>query len=416
MFSTFSTALSALSADTTAISVVGNNLANLNTPGFKDSTVSFYDMVTQSMGTGLGETQVGCGVGPPITIQQFTQGTIQPTGSPLDAAIQGDGFFVVQDSSGGTLYTRGGSFEVDQSGNLTTATGEMVQGWTSTDGVLNTNGPLGTITIPPGTLTPPKATGTMSVNLNLDAAGATGDQFSTPVTIYDSLGTSHVVTVTFTKDATAGQWDYTATIPGADVGDATDASKQLATGSVTFDSNGNLATPTAGDGPISFDITGFADGASDITGLHWQLYNGTSPQLTQFAQPSAVAASTQDGSAAGQLTSVGILNGGQVVAQYSTGQQVVVGQMALASILNPESLVAVGDNDYQLGAASATPAIGVAATGGRGQVTGSAVEASTVDIATEFTNLIILQRSYEANSKVVTTTDQLSQDTINLKT
>src|SRR5271169_2977544 len=154
MFTSFSTALSALNADTTAIDVVGNNLANLNTPGFKDSTVSFHDLVTQSIGAGLGATQVGFGVGVPTTLRQFTQGAIQSTGGPLDAAIEGDGFFVVQ-SANAVEYTRGGSFEVDTNGDLTTASGQFIQGWTAVNGVLDTNTPIADITVPTGTLAPP---------------------------------------------------------------------------------------------------------------------------------------------------------------------------------------------------------------------------------------------------------------------
>src|SRR5712691_489322 len=135
MFTSFSTALSALAAQSTAIDVVGNNLANLNTPGFKTSVVSFHDLVTQSLGAGLGDTQVGFGVGRPTTIRQFTQGAIQSTNGPLDAAIQGDGFLVVKDDNDRTLYTRGGNLQVDKNGGLLTSTGEAVQGWTAVNGV-----------------------------------------------------------------------------------------------------------------------------------------------------------------------------------------------------------------------------------------------------------------------------------------
>src|SRR5579862_3201574 len=149
MFTSFSTALSALNADSTAIDVVGNNLANLNTTGFKASTVSFHDLVTQSIGAGLGETQVGFGVGTPVTLREFSQGAIQSTGGPLDAAIQGDGFFIVNNASGAQLYSRGGNFEVNTAGNLTTATGELLQGWTSSNGKpVDTNAPIGNIQVP----------------------------------------------------------------------------------------------------------------------------------------------------------------------------------------------------------------------------------------------------------------------------
>src|SRR5579863_489402 len=186
----FSSALSGLNADTTAIDVVGNNLANLNTTGFKASSVAFQDLVTESIGAGLGATQVGFGVGTPITLRQFTQGAIQSTGGPLDAAIQGDGFFVVQ-TDVGTEYTRGGSFVVDTNGNLTTASGAFVQGWTAVNGVLNTNGPTSNITVPTGTLAAPVATTTLSASLNLDASAATGTTFSTAVQVYDTLGVAY---------------------------------------------------------------------------------------------------------------------------------------------------------------------------------------------------------------------------------
>lgn len=410
MFTAFSTALSALNADTTAISVVGNNLANLNTDGFKASEVSFNDLVTQSIGAGLGETQVGFGVGTPVTMLQFSQGALQSTGGPLDAAIQGNGFFVVQSPTGQTEYTRGGSFQTNGQGNLTTSTGELVQGWSATNGTVNTNGPVGNITVPSGSLQAPVATQNTSLSLNLNAAAASGDNFSTSMTVFDSLGTSHVVTFAFTQSGTPNQWNYTMSFPN---GDLTSPGTPT-TGTLTFNSAGNLISPAATDPTPALTATGLSDGAADMN-INWNLYNGTTPTITQFSQPSATSAMTQDGSAAANLTSVGIANGGQIVAQYSNGSQVVVGQMAMANISNPDSLIGAGDNNYTLGANTATPAIGIPDTGGRGTVTGGSIESSTVDIATEFTNLIVYQRSYEANARMVTTVDQLSQDTIALK-
>jgi len=414
MFESFSTALSALSAESTAISVVGNNLANLNTVGFKSSTVSFHDLVTESLGAGLGETQVGFGVGAPITMAQFTQGAIQTTGGTMDAAIQGDGFFVVQGANQATDYTRAGNFQVDKNGNLTTATGEGVEGWTTANGVLNTNAPPSDITIPVGTVQPPVTTQNMSLDMNLNAAGVAGTAtgtFATSVTVYDSLGNSHVVTATFTEDpTTAGQWNYSLSVPNGDL--QTPPFTPL-TGSINFDSNGNLTTPASTDPSPQLQITGLADGASDMT-INWNLYNGTSPRITQYAQPSSISAVAQDGSPAAQLVNVAIADGGQLLAQYSNGQQSVVGQLAMATIRNPESLLAVGDNNYQASALSALPAVGLPGTGGRGTVQGGAIESSTVDIATEFTNLIVYQRGYEANSKVINVVDQISQDTTNL--
>jgi flagellar hook protein FlgE len=407
----FSTALSGLNADTTAIDVVGNNLANLNTTGFKASSVSFQDLVTQSIGAGLGATQVGFGVGTPITLRQFTQGAIQSTGGPLDAAIQGDGFFVVQ-SANATEYTRGGSFEVDTNGNLTTASGQFVQGWTAVNGVLNTNGPTGNITVPTGTLAAPLATSTLSASLNLDASAAAGTTFSTSLQVYDSLGTPHTATLSFTKTATANQWTYSGSIPATD----TTSPSTPVTGTLTFDANGNLLTPAATDPQPVISAPGLTDGANDLN-VTWNLWSadGTTPDITQYDQTSATSAQAQDGSAAANLVSVGLANGGVVLAQYSDGTQVAVGQMAMADIRNPESLIAAGNSNYLASALTALPAVGVPGTGGRGTVLGGSIEASTVDIATQFTNLIVYQRAYEANAHVVTTVDQLSQDTIALK-
>src|SRR5258708_7244298 len=204
MFTSFSTALSALGAISTAVDVVGNNLANLNTPGFKSSVVSFHDLVTQSLGAGLGETQVGFGVGRPVTLRYFSQGAIQASPGPLDAAIQGDGFLVVRDQSGALLYTRGGNLQVDKSGSLLTSTGEKVQGWTGVGSLLDTNKPIGDITVPVGSLKNPTPTTSFCFDLNLNSTASARPpptQFSTSIEVFDSLGTSHVVTVNFTKNA-----------------------------------------------------------------------------------------------------------------------------------------------------------------------------------------------------------------------
>ena len=411
----FSAALSGLSANSTAIDVVGNNLANLNTPGFKADTITFQDLVTESIGAGLGSTQVGFGVGTPITLRQFSQGALQSTGGPLDAAIQGDGFFVVQAAvTGNTEYTRGGSFVVNTQGNLTTASGDLVQGWNQVNGVLDTNLPISNITVPVGALAAPQATTTMSASLNLDAAASAGPPpgtFSTSVQVYDSLGTAHNVTITFTKTATANQWNYSVAAPDADLANPPFTP---VTGTVTFDTNGNLISPASTDAQPVIPITGLADGAADMN-ITWNLYNGTTPDISQYNQASAASAQTQNGAAAANLVSVGLANGGQVLAQYSDGQQVVVGQMAMVDIRNPDSLVAAGNSNYMASALTALPAVGLPGTGGRGTVLGGSIEASNVDIAKEFTNLIIYQQGYEANAHVITTENTLSQDTINLK-
>ncbi|HEV2201288.1 MAG TPA: flagellar hook protein FlgE [Bryobacteraceae bacterium] len=410
MLTSFSTALSALSADTTAIDVVGNNLANLNTPGFKASTVSFHDLVTQSIGDGLGSTQVGFGVGVPVTLRQFSQGAIQSTGSPLDAAIQGDGYFVVKTPTGAVEYTRSGNFQVDTNGNLTTATGEQVQGWTASAGALSTNAPVGPITVPVGSLAAPVATTATSVDLNLDASAPAGATFSTSVQVYDSLGISHLVTYTFTKTATVNQWTFSAGIPP---GETTPAGTPV-TGTLTFDGNGQLVTPASTAAQPVIAVAGLNSGAANMS-VTWNLYNGAAPRITQFAQTSATSAIAQNGLAAASLVNVALGGGGQLLAKYSNGQQVVVGQLALATIRNADSLLAVGNSNYQTSALTALPSVGLPGTGGRGTLLAGSIEASNVDIAREFTNLIVFQRAYEANAHVITTSDQVSQATIALK-
>ncbi|MGP0075323.1 MAG: flagellar hook protein FlgE [Bryobacteraceae bacterium] len=416
--SSFSIALSGLTADSDALDVVGNNLANLNTTGYKDNNVSFYDLLQQSIAGG--STQIGGGVSAPQTERVFSQGSIQATGGNYDAAVNGNGFFVVQNPSGQTLFTRAGNFQLDANGNLVTATGQFVQGWTAQNGVLSTSGPVGNITIPSNALQTPSATQNMALSVNLNAAGVVGQSsgnFSTSIQVVDSLGVSHDLTVSFTETG-PGAWTYNVYIPGQDVTSGTAGTPSLVTtGSLTFDANGNLTSPAA-PATVPLTISGLADNANDMN-ISWNLatQNGAgTPLITQYAATSAVSASTQDGVPASQVTQVSIANGGAITAQFSNGNQVVIGQLALASVSNPDSLIAVGQNNYEVGAGTATPVVGVPGTGTLGDVEGGSLETSTVNIATEFTNLIVYQNSYEANSKVISTLDQITQNLLNLQT
>ncbi|HTX34663.1 MAG TPA: flagellar hook protein FlgE [Bryobacteraceae bacterium] len=416
MFAAFSTALSALDANGVAVNVVGNNLANLNTTGYKESETYFRDLVNESMGAG--QTQIGFGVAQPLTLREFTQGAIQSSDGTLDAAIQGNGFFVVNDN-GVTQYTRAGSFQTDLNGNLITPTGEDVQGWMAVNGVVNTGGPIGNITMPLGSTEPPVATQNITLSANFDSSAAVGSasDWSAPVTVYDSLGNSHVLTMNFSETA-ANTWSYTVTMPGADVTGGTAGTPYAipgASGTLTFNSSGQLTSPAAGS-PITFSVNNLSDQAATLN-ISWNPYSSSGAgMLTQFDQASAASATTQDGSAAAQLNSVTMGNGGQLLASYSNGQQVVIGQLALASIPNPQTLVAVGNNEYQVSADTGQPAVGAPGTGGRGTIVGGALESSNVDMAGQLTDLIVLQSAYQANSKVVTTVDTLAQDTTNLIT
>lgn len=417
MSSTFSIALSALKAQSEAINTTGNNLANMNTLGFKGSSVDFEDMISQAMGTGQGSA-IGMGVNAPINNQIFTQGSIQSSTSPLATAIQGNGFFVVTNSSNQQLFTRDGDFTIDSNGVLQTQTGEKVQGWMAQPGINPTGAPTD-IVLPTGTLLPPTATQNITTNLNLDAsatAGTAAGSFSTPIQVVDSLGNTHTLTITFTKSSTsANTWNYDVTIPGGDLtgGPSTPVSLLSSPGTLTFNTDGTLST-SAGTSPVALSATGLADGAANMS-INWNVFdssgNGT---VTQYAQTSSLSSSSQDGSQAAQLSSVSIQTGGLVMATFSNGQQRVEAQLALASIQNPDSLQNAGNNNFAATGTTAAPAIGVPQTGGRGQILGGSLEGSNVDMATEFTNLIVFQSAYQASSRVISTANQMSQDLMNL--
>jgi flagellar hook protein FlgE len=415
MGSAFSNALAGLNANAQAINVVSGNLANLSTSGYKDQQVSFEDLVNETL-TGFSNAGTISGSTLATSTQQFTQGTLQTTNNPYDAAIQGGGFFVLQGQNGQQLYSREGNFTVTSAGDLVTATGDNVQGWNASGGVLNTSGATSSIVLPNGLVTPPVATQNMSVSANLSSdatVGASSGSFSSPIQVYDSLGTAHTLTVSYTETS-AGNWTYNVTIPSTDVTGGTGASTNVGTGTLTFGPDGQLTAPSAAAGPIPISITGLSDGASNLT-INWNLYSpsGTAT-ITNYAQASANTASSQDGVAPGTLTSMAIGNNGQVVATFSNGTTENVAQLALASILNPGSMQVVDGNNYALTSQTANPVIGVPSTGARGSITGGALETSTVDIATEFTNLLQFERGYQANSKVISTEDQVIQQTIGL--
>ncbi|HZU27422.1 MAG TPA: flagellar hook protein FlgE [Bryobacteraceae bacterium] len=429
MLDSFNIALSGLNANSSAIDTTGDNLANLNTIGFKTNSVDFENLVSDSMSNSPTAPN-GAGVGQPLDLRQFTQGTIQTSASPLSVAIQGDGFFVVNDN-GQSEYTRAGNFTVDQKGTLVTATGQQVQGWmAAADGTLNPSGAVGNITIASNQVLAPTASTQFSADLNLDASGVGGQPsgtFSTPIQVVDSLGVTHDLTITFSKPkpagtggsggtgtSTPGTWNYSISAPDSDFTKA--PSKALASGSVTFDSAGHLTSPaaSANGGAVEVDLTGLADGAADMK-LQWNLYNSDgTPRITQFASPSSVAATSQDGNTASQLTGFSIGDGGQVLATYSNGTKKVAGQLAVAAISNPQSLVSVGNNNFAATSMTVTPAIGLPGTGDRGTVLSKSLEASNVDLATEFTNLMTYERAYQADSKVIMTSDDLMQSVVNL--
>ncbi|HYM10971.1 MAG TPA: flagellar hook protein FlgE [Bryobacterales bacterium] len=424
MPSSFSTALSGLRGAGSAVDVIANNLANLNTIAYKASVAEFSDLIYEQVGQNQAGVpfQIGLGTAPINVLRQFDQGTIQNTSGLLDAAIQGAGFFVVRRGAA-TLFTRAGNFQLNSNGLLINGSSDIVQGWTQdATGNVNTNLPVGDVVIPVGQTLAPKATGNVRLGLNLDATTVVGNSFSAPLQVFDSLGAPHILTFVFTKAATG--WNLDVTLPGNDVGAATPTVSVLtgAPVNITFDSNGVLVNPgTPPPTPPPFDLNinssafTLSDGAGPLN-LTWSLLDPQgNPTLTQFSQASAVSTTFQDGLAPAQLTTVSISDGGKVSGTFSDGQTKVLARIALATFISPLTLAAVGGNDYIVSSASGTPAIGTPDSGGRGSVVGASLEFSNVDIAKEFTSLMTAQRSFQANARVITTADDLNQEAINLK-
>ncbi|ADV82625.1 flagellar hook protein FlgE [Terriglobus saanensis] len=401
----FSIALSGLKADSVALDTIGNNLANMNSVAYKKQNVNFSDLFYQTIGVSGANTpqQVGLGTQVSDISTDYTQGGFNPGGSSTQMAINGDGFFVV--SNGGVQeLTRNGDFQLDSSGNLITSDGQSVMGYAATGGVVNGNTALSALNIPTGQTQAATATTAITMTAVLNSGAAVGTSFSTSTPAFDSLGQSHSVTTTFTKTGD-NTWDYSVTLPSGDAGAATGN-----TGTLTFDSNGALISPTTNISNISF--TGMKDQASDMN-LQWPLYNSTGGGLiTQTAVTASSANFAANGSPSGKYQSFSVDSTGTITAQFSNGNTEVLGQVALATVSNEQGLTRMGNDLYVASRASGSPNVGVAGVGGRGDIEGNALELSNVDISTEFANLIVAQRAFEANSKTVTTFDTVTQDTI----
>ena len=305
------------------------------------------------------------------------------------------------------MLTRAGDFQLDASGNLLTASGENVMGYGAKGGVINLSGGLAGIRLPVGATEAAQATQNISLQTSLDASAATGAEVTAPIAIYDSLGVNHAATVTYTKTSPT-TWNYAVTLPG---GDAT-GTPVNSTGTLTFDASGKLVSPAANVAGVTFP--GLVDGAKDLQ-FNFNLYDSSgAAQVTQTAGASNTSTTTQDGFAAGSYQSFTVDGNGVLSAAFSNGQTAKVGQIAVASVENVDGLTRAGSNDYAVTDASGPMTLGTANTGGRGALEGQALEQSNVDISTEFSDLIVAQRAFEANSKTVTTFDTVTQDAIGM--
>jgi flagellar hook protein FlgE len=430
-FSSFYAGLSGMQAYASQLNVIGNNLANVNTIGFKTARMTFQDLLYQTaIGSGQNPAQIGLGVQTAAVDSLFSQGSLQGTGVVTDLAIQGNGFFVLQDSQGARAFSRAGNFSLDKNGDLATSSGALVQGYTTRDanGNIVTSGAIGCINIPPGLTAPPRETTafTATTNLNVSArvddpltAANEAETFSTTLQVFDSLGARHDLTLSFTPvdtnaDGRLDQWAYQVTVAGGDVAGGTAGTPfVLSSGNLTFDAKGKLQVPS---GDLAITTPAWTNGGAAQT-LTWRLFDPASGEskITGYDGASATSTVNQDGYSAGTLRTLVINNDGQVDGVFTNGSTLHLARVALATFNNPNGLLKAGFNGFLEATASGSATIGAANTGGRGAIAASSLELSNVDITQELTDMITAERGYQANSRIITTTDQVIQEALNLK-
>jgi flagellar hook protein FlgE len=406
-----------------ALSVFGDNIANSATTGFKTARPEFKDAVAKSL-NGMGSSQAtgrGSRVGNIRTV--FSQGTLTQTESPTDLAVTGNGFFVV-DGVEGRSFTRDGAFHFDKEGKLVAADGAKVQGFQADDSGKITS-KMGDISIDRAVLDA-KGTGKVDLFANLDSRVDTNmkfdpanpdktSHFATGVTVHDTNGAARAVTVYFNK-VDGHKWEWKAMAKGEDVeGGKPGQMMMQGSGSLTFDDKGRLAEQSTNNSSFNFNKGSKSDQKIEFNFGKDVKAGGDGLQLTQYGSNSEAYKTVQDGFTSGSLGSLKFEDDGGLVAYYSNGETVKVAQVALAKFESPEELLKSGGNKFKETRNSGQPTIGSPMSGGRGQVSSKALEASTTDIANEFINLMTAQRNFQANSKVIGVGDELLGEVINLK-
>jgi flagellar hook protein FlgE len=432
--------ISGLHAHQQMMDVTGNNIANVNTVGYKSTTVQFQDTLSQMVGAagapqngqaGTNPAQVGLGVRVAGITQNFSQGSAQTTGKSGDMMIQGDGFFISR-SGNEMLYTRAGSFNFDANGVLTTSTGEPVQGWTADNGVVNAAGKPDDIRMPLGATIEPERTRKITLKGNLSSdnipdvnnaknygiegtpAGNPGYITTIPVKVFDAQGGSHTVTAKFTRTANdnaanSSDWRVDMYEEGVDPNDPNSATIGSVP-SLTF-TNGKAYEA---DGTTLKNAMTFGTDPADNTK---PLYTVDIADVTSYSGLSDARVFDTDGQTAGALTSLSytVSDTGQIVGVYSNGLKEVLGQVAMATFKNVQGLEKVGNSLYRSTVNSGYAQVGQPGSAGMGQVISGALEMSNVDLAQEFTNLVVAQRGFQANSKIITTSDEILQELVSMK-
>ena len=392
--------ISGLRAHQTMLDVTGNNIANVNTAGYKAAQVQFQDTLSQVLTNagaaqeGIGGTnpaQVGLGVKVAGVTTNFQQGAAQLTNRQTDMMISGDGFFVIN-KGGQQLYSRAGAFSFDALGQLVTPDGGLVQGWAAdASGNIDLNSMLTDLRLPVSTLMGARATTTATFEGNLPYDAEEGAVLNRQIDVYDATGEPRSMEVSFTRTATG--WNISAAVTGT---------TSAQTGTLTFNTDGSIDTLTFAAMP--------ADAAAGLSALTVDFSS-----LTGFAGLETVAANGQDGRSAGSLQSFAINSDGTLIGSFSNGLKQAIGRVALANFSNPPGLSKVGSSLYEPTVNSGDAQVGAAGTGGRGVLSGGSLEMSNVDLSAEFTNLIVAQRGFQANSRVITTSDEVLQELVNLK-
>jgi flagellar hook protein FlgE len=416
--SSFYSGLSGLDTHATAMQVIGDNIANVKTTGFKGSSTHFEDVLGASLSGVSGGNQTGAGSAVSSVDGNFTQGSLETTDVSTDVAINGQGFFVVQEPLTSELfYTRAGHFVIDNQGYYVNSQGYQVQGYQYDNTGTNLIQNLTDIQINQNSMIPPSVTSEIDMVLNLDVSETplvwdmtnptTTSHFTTGLSIFDSLGQSHQVQVYFTK--TADQtWAWNAVMDGSDIQGGTPGVLQsFGTGVINFDTSGALTSAM----PVNF-YTGALTFANGITP---SAVTVDFTNTTQFGSAANIQTLTQNGYAAGTVSMVSIDEEGNVVANYTNGTRRNIARLALSDFPNLNGLGRKGDTLYQATTTSGDPLYNMPGVGGMGTISASMLEESNVDLAAEFIKMIIIQRGYQANTKVITTTDEMLAQLMNIR-
>jgi flagellar hook protein FlgE len=413
MIKSLSTGVSGLNANATAMGVIGDNIANVKTVAFKANSVTFSSLLSQV----IEGRRAGDGVRIWDVATSFAQGAPETTGNSTDLAITGNGFFVVRDGGGTSRYTRAGQFSLDKNGYMVNPDGLILQGKPVTEVVPETGelrlGGLGDIRVSTDT-SPPQSTSEMQLTMNLDAEATTN--YETSLTVYDSLGSPITLRVALEPDPVSNDWSWTATVDPSVIqapGDP-DTPVVVGNGTLSFDANGNLTNTANGD----VNITGLATGAEDLA-IEWRYLSDdtglTDGTITGYASESSTIKNEQDGFPSGALQRIAVDEEGVVAGIFSNGEITPLYRISLANFSNYQGLTGEGDNLYAASISSGAPTVGEAGAGPFGRIAAGALEMSNVDLSSEFVNLITTQRAFQANSKVITTSDEILAELMNLK-